>query len=124
MNILKNFSVPNLCDAGAKPLNGIKPILENQKLVFGEAITVKISYNDWGTLIKTISFAKNKFIVAEVVGEGKYETAVWGGLASLNAKIKGVRGVVIDGCVRDVEDIKALKFPVLQKISALMQGNL
>lgn len=58
MNILKNFSVPNLCDAGAKPLNGIKPILENQKLVFGEAITVKISYNDWGTLIKTISFAK------------------------------------------------------------------
>ena len=115
MNILKTFSVPNLCDAGAKPLKGIKPILENQKIVFGEAITVKISYNDWGTLIKAISFAKNKIIVAEVVGEGKYETAVWGGLASLNAKIKGVRGVVIDGCVRDVEDIKALKFPVFAK---------
>ncbi|XRO77652.1 RraA family protein [Methanocaldococcus sp. 10A] len=115
MNILKNFSVPNLCDAGAKPLKGIKPILDNQKLVFGEAITVKINYDDWGTLIKSISFAKNKFIVAEVTGEKKYETAVWGGLASLNAKIKGVKGVVIDGCVRDVEDIKALRFPVFAK---------
>ncbi len=115
MNILKNFSVPNLCDAGAKPLKGIKPILDNQKIVFGEAITVKTNYDDWGTVVKSISFAKNKFIVVEVVGEKKYETAVWGGLASLNAKIKGVRGIVIDGCIRDVEDIRDLKFPVFAK---------
>ncbi len=115
MKILKNFSVPNLCDAGAMPLKDIKPILENQKLIFGEVITVKINYDDWGTLIKSISFAKDKIIVVEVVGEKKYETAVWGGLASLNAKIKGVRGVVIDGCVRDLEDIKSLKFPVFAK---------
>ncbi|ACV24097.1 RraA family protein [Methanocaldococcus fervens] len=115
MNILKNFSVPNLCDAGAKPLKGIKPILDNQGVVFGEAVTVKTSYDDWGTVVKSISLAKNKFIVVEVVGEKRYETAVWGGLASLNAKIKGVKGIVIDGCVRDVEDIKALKFPVFTK---------
>ncbi|MEO2117780.1 MAG: RraA family protein [Methanocaldococcus sp.] len=115
MNILKNFSVPNLCDAGAKPLKGIKPILENQKIVYGEAITVKTNYDDWGTVVKSISLAKNKFIVVEIVGEKKYETAVWGGLASLNAKLKGVKGIVIDGCVRDVEDIKSLKFPVFAK---------
>ncbi|ACX72400.1 Dimethylmenaquinone methyltransferase [Methanocaldococcus vulcanius M7] len=115
MNILKNFSVPNLCDAGAKPLNGIKPILETQKIVFGEAITVKTNYNDWGTLIKAISFARGKIIIAEIVGDKKYETAVWGGLASLNAKIKGVKGVVIDGCVRDLEDIRYIKFPVFAK---------
>ncbi|NPA61996.1 MAG: RraA family protein [Methanococci archaeon] len=123
MNILKNFSVPNLCDAGAKPLNGIKPILENQKIVFGEVITVKTNYNDWGTLIKAISFAKNKIIVAEIVGDRKYETAVWGGLASLNAKIKGVKGVVIDGCVRDLEDIKHIKFPVFARNSCPNAGK-
>ena len=105
------YSVPNFCDAGATPLRGIKPIFCD-KFILGEVITVKVEDKDWGTVVKSISYAKDKIIAVEVIGS---ERAVWGGLASLNAKLNGVKAVVIDGYVRDVEDIKYLKFPVFAK---------
>ncbi|WP_456418810.1 RraA family protein [Methanocaldococcus infernus] len=105
------MSVPNFCDAGAKPIRGVKPIY-CEKFVIGEVVTVKADDEDWGTVVKAIDYARGKIIVAEISGE---ERAVWGGLASLNAKIFGVKGVVIYGYVRDVEDIIRLKFPVFAK---------
>ncbi|HID47464.1 MAG TPA: RraA family protein [Methanothermococcus okinawensis] len=112
MNILKDISVPNLSDAGAKVLKGIKPLDSMQGIVFGEAFTVKTSSEDWGTVVKAISYSRGKVIVVECEGE---ECAVWGGLASLNAKLKGVVAVVIDGYVRDLEDIRRTRFPVFSR---------
>lgn len=112
MRILKEVSVPNLCDAGARILKDIKPINSDQKIIFGEALTVKTSGDDWGTVVNTIKYAKNKVIVVDTE---EAKIAVWGGLASTNAKLKGVIAIVIDGSVRDVEDIKSLKFPVFSK---------
>ena len=112
MKILKNVSVPNLCDAGARVLRGIKPINPMQKMVVGEAITVRTSPNDWGTVVKAIKYARNKIIVVDANGG---DIAVWGGLASTNARLKGVLGIVIDGGIRDVEDINALKFPAFAR---------
>ncbi len=120
MRILKEVSVPNLCDAGARILKNIKPIIPDQKIVFGEAITVKTSGDDWGTVVNTIKYARNKIIVVDTEGA---KTAVWGGLASTNAKLKGVIAIVIDGSVRDVEDIKSLKFPVFSKYTVPNAGK-
>ena len=39
--------------------------------------------------------------------------APWGELLSTAAKARGARGAVIDGLIRDVRKIEALKFPVL-----------
>ena len=110
--ILKDVSVPNLSDAGAKVLRGIKPLDNIQGVVFGEAFTVKTSSEDWGTVVKAISYSRGKVIVVECKGE---EYAVWGGLASLNAKLKGVVAVVIDGYVRDLEEIRRVRFPVFSR---------
>jgi len=110
--ILKDVSVPNLSDAGAKVLRGIKPLDNIQGIVFGEAFTVKTSSEDWGTVVKAISYSRGKVIVVECKGE---EYAVWGGLASLNAKLKGVVAVVIDGYVRDLEEIRRVRFPVFSR---------
>ena len=33
---------------------------------------------------------------------------------SLGAKTKGIAGLVIDGCVRDADDIEAMGFPVFK----------
>ncbi|WP_292460029.1 RraA family protein [Methanothermococcus sp.] len=120
MRFLKEVSVPNLCDAGAKVLKDIKPINKNQKIIFGEAITVKTTSNDWGTTVKAISYGRNKIIVIDAEGE---KTAIWGGLATLNAKLKGVIAVVIDGSVRDVEEINNLKFPVFSKYNVPNAGK-
>ncbi len=120
MIYLKNVSVPNLCDAGAKLLKDIKPINTDQKIVYGEAITVKTKSDDWGTSVKSISYGKNKIIVVSCNND---DFAVWGGLATLNAKIKGVKGVVIDGSVRDLEEINKLKFPIFSKSTCAIAGK-
>jgi 4-hydroxy-4-methyl-2-oxoglutarate aldolase len=38
--------------------------------------------------------------------------APWGELLSTAAKVRGAAGAVMDGCVRDIKAIKAMKFPV------------
>jgi 4-hydroxy-4-methyl-2-oxoglutarate aldolase len=40
------------------------------------------------------------------------ECAGWGGVLSAGAQAKGVAGVVIDGPARDIDEAKALRFPV------------
>ncbi|WP_423792299.1 RraA family protein [Methanocaldococcus indicus] len=108
--MFKNISTPNLSDAGAYTLN-LKPIIDIDKVVYGEAVTVEVDEKDWGTVVKAISYARNKVLVVKVHGN----LAVFGGLATLNCKVKGVKGVVIDGYVRDLEDIKKLNFPVFAR---------
>ena len=43
---------------------------------------------------------------------GASDASAWGGLASRLAASKGVRGAVINGTCRDVEEIRGLGFPV------------
>jgi len=35
-----------------------------------------------------------------------------GGLATLSSKNRGIEGVVVDGAVRDVDEIRALNYPI------------
>ena len=44
--------------------------------------------------------------------DGALDASAWGGLASRLAMGKGVRGAVINGTCRDVEEIRGLGFPV------------
>ena len=39
----------------------------------------------------------------------------WGGLLSLGAKVKGVAGVIVEGYARDIEDCRAVDFPVFAR---------
>jgi regulator of RNase E activity RraA len=43
---------------------------------------------------------------------GRLDVAAWGGLLSLAAKIKQVRGVIVDGACRDIDESRELAFPV------------
>ncbi len=40
------------------------------------------------------------------------ECAGWGGVLSVGAQVNGVEGVVIDGPARDIDEARALGFPV------------
>ena len=40
------------------------------------------------------------------------ECAGWGGVLSIGAQLKGVAGVVIDGLARDIDEARALHFPL------------
>ena len=50
-----------------------------------------------------------------VVDAGASPYSTWGGMASYAAKLKGVAGLVVDGGVRDQEEIAAFEFPVFAR---------
>jgi len=104
-------STPNISDAMHKhgAMHGIKPIKHGFHMV-GEALTVRTVDGDWAKPIEAIDKAEKGNVIVVDVNGGK--TAIWGELASWSAKLKGLSGVVIDGAVRDIDDIIKMNFPV------------
>lgn len=51
------------------------------------------------------------------------KNAVWGGLMTARAKAKGVKGVVVDGRVRDLNEHREMKFPVKKKKKKKLTDN-
>ncbi len=50
--------------------------------------------------------------VLVIAGGGRANVSCWGGLLSLGASLRGVRGVVADGACRDVGEARDAGFPV------------
>jgi 4-hydroxy-4-methyl-2-oxoglutarate aldolase len=46
---------------------------------------------------------------------GFMRAGAWGEILTIAAQAKGVAGLVIDGCVRDIEAITPLKFPIFSR---------
>ncbi|MFW6120487.1 MAG: 3-hexulose-6-phosphate synthase [Petrotogales bacterium] len=104
-------STPNISDAMHKKgaMQGIRPIKLGFHMV-GKVLTVRTIDGDWAKPIEAIDKAnKGQVIVVDVNGG---ETAIWGELATWSAKLKGIAGVVIDGTVRDLDDIIQMDFPI------------
>jgi 4-hydroxy-4-methyl-2-oxoglutarate aldolase len=91
----------------------IKPIFSGMALC-GPALTIMSPVGDNITLHKAISVASPGDVLVANVG-GYEEAGVWGEIVSLAAKVKGIEGLVIDGCVRDSLRIKELGFPVFAR---------
>ncbi len=92
---------------------GIKPISPKMK-VCGTAYTVKTIPCDNTILHRAYAYAKPGDVLV-VDCSGYYEAGYWGDLMSLGAKTQGLAGLVIDGCVRDADDIEAMGFPVFSR---------
>lgn len=58
-----------------------------------------------------------------VVDNGGRAISAWGGLLSLAAKLKGIRGVIVDGACRDVDESRELEFPVFARASVPMTAR-
>jgi 3-hexulose-6-phosphate synthase/6-phospho-3-hexuloisomerase len=107
-------STPNISDAMHKQgaFQGIRPITTGFHMV-GRALTVNTIDGDWAKPIEAIDKAEKGWVLVIDVKRGK--TAVWGELATWSAKLKGVAGVVIDGAVRDYDDLMKIKFPIFSR---------
>ena len=114
-SLLLQVSAPNVTDAMHRKgaMSGIVSICGNVKMV-GRAITVQTVAGDWAKPVEAIDVArKNEVIV--INNDGALHIAPWGELATLSCVKKGISGVVIDGAVRDVDDIRTMKFPLFAK---------
>ena len=113
---LSNFSAATICEALGNKGNlpsAIKPIAKGMK-VCGPVYTVQTMPRDNLLLHRAYAYAQAGDVLV-VHCAGFYEAGYWGDLMSLGAKTKGINGLVIDGCVRDADDIEALGFPVFSR---------
>ena len=115
-------STPNISDAMHKKgaMENIRPI-KNGFHMAGRALTVRTIDGDWAKPIEAIDKAKKDEIIVVDANGGK--TAIWGELATWSAKIKGLAGVVIDGAVRDHDDLIKMDFPIFCKHIAPNAGE-
>ena len=117
-------STCNISDAFHKQgvMFGIVPqsLRHKQKMV-GRALTVQTANGDWAKPVEAIDRAKDGDVI--VIDVGGAPVAVWGELAAHSAMVMGVRGVVIDGAVRDIDDIRDLGFPAFSRSVAPCAGE-
>ncbi|MCK9581244.1 MAG: bifunctional hexulose-6-phosphate synthase/ribonuclease regulator [Methanoregula sp.] len=114
-SLLIQVSAPNVTDAMHRKgsMTGIFSICGNVKMV-GKAITVQTFAGDWAKPVEAIDVADRDDILV-INNDGGIHIAPWGELATRSCIQRGIAGVVIDGAVRDVDDIRALHFPLFAK---------
>ncbi len=112
--LLIKVSTPNVSDAmhRAKAMDGIYPLVRGKKIV-GKAVTVSTMDGDWAKPVEAINVAgEGDVLVIKVSGD---TAAVWGELATRSCINRKIAGVIIDGAVRDVDDIRELGFPLFAR---------
>ena len=115
-------STPNISDAMHKKgaMHDIRPVKLGFHMV-GQALTVCTMDGDWAKPVEAIDKAEKGKVLVIDVNSGK--TAIWGELATWSAKLKGLSGVVIDGAIRDLDDIVKMDFPIFSRYISSNAGE-
>ena len=111
ISILREVSTPNISDAMHRKgaMHDIHPINLGTKIV-GTAVTVQTFAGDWAKPVEAIDISGPGNVI--VIYSGSNSISPWGGLATLSCKNRGIEGVVIEGAVRDVDEIRALNYSI------------
>ena len=100
-------------------MNGLQPAGLGMRVV-GQAITVQEITGPYGSF-SVEDFKVGHMIDAASTGEvivvanNGAEVSTWGGMASYSAKLKGIGGLVVDGGIRDREEIIKFEFPAFSR---------
>jgi 4-hydroxy-4-methyl-2-oxoglutarate aldolase len=128
---LSKISVPNISDAMAKGLSkkfkhqtmdsGIMPIDRSFK-VCAPAYTVRCYPGaTWAMELAVEQAPAGSVIVCDA--QGSDAGVMMGELMSATAKVRGVVGAVIDGAVRDIEEVIKMKFPLFSRHIVARSGT-
>jgi regulator of RNase E activity RraA len=80
----------------------------------GSALTVRLAPGDLVDCLDALKVAgEGDAIVVDAAAET--ETSIWGGLMAGLCLQKGVVGAVVDGAIRDIDEIRDLGFPILAR---------
>ncbi|MDF2790374.1 MAG: Dimethylmenaquinone methyltransferase [Neobacillus sp.] len=105
-NIADNMGRISCVDTGIKPFNRIKMV--------GSAITVKAPLGDNLMFHKALDIAQPGDIIV-VDGEGSMNHSLTGEVMMRYAMSRGIKGFVVDGCIRDVEAVQEMEFGVFAR---------
>ena len=97
---------------GALP-SGIRPVSPAMKLC-GRAFTIQSMPGDNLLLHRAIAQASpGDVLIADM--SGFYEAGYWGEILTVASQARGIAGLVLDGCIRDANEIEELGFPVFSR---------
>ncbi|MEI2417671.1 RraA family protein [Orrella sp. JC864] len=99
--------------AGRAALLGarMRPIREEQPRIAGPAVTAYCWPGDNLMMHRALYLAEPGDVLV-VVCQAELSGAQWGDLATRYALQKGLAGVIVQGCIRDVDQVRALGLPV------------
>ena len=121
--LFEGVSAPNVTDAMHRKgaMAGIVSLSGRVRAV-GPAVTVRTVAGDWAKPVEAIDVAGPGDVLV-ISNDGRTDVAPWGELATHSAKNRGVSGIVIDGAARDVDDIRAMGFPVFATATVPNAGD-
>lgn len=122
VDALKKVSSSNVSDAMHRggAMKGIHTVVPGLKMA-GKALTVKTMNGDWAKAVESIDLANKGDIL--VIDTNCGNIAIWGELATWSAVKRELGGIVIDGAVRDVDDLKEIRFPVFARYEVPDAGD-
>jgi RraA family protein len=112
----KQFAAADVSDM-LNRLYTMKPEIKNYTTdtpICGPATTVKCYPGDNLMVHKVLDLAKPGDVLVIDAGSSDMN-AIVGDLISTKAKFRGIHAFVVDGLIRDVEDIKEISFPVFAR---------
>jgi len=121
-DILAKASAADVTEAlhNTGALQDIRPVVEGVKMV-GRALTVWTYPGDWGKPVEAIDEAEEgQVIVIDAGGKGP---AIWGEKATKSCIQRKLAGVVINGAIRDVANIRRMKFPAFARLITPCAGE-
>jgi len=127
---LPTATIANALDDVGKQINcpvALRPVAPGMSFA-GPAVTVEVVAGKAGTYTSA-DFRVGAMIDAAlaadviVVSAQGARASIWGGMASLAAKMKGVAGLVVDGGVRDIDEMVEHQFPVFARHPVATTGR-
>ncbi len=88
----------------------------------GPGFTVRVHPSDILMVGKALSECPPRHVLV-IDGRGECNTALWGGITTHAARLKGLAGVVIDGAIRDSAEIVSAKLPVFARATVPSAGG-
>ncbi|WNY26713.1 3-hexulose-6-phosphate synthase [Methanolapillus ohkumae] len=109
--IFNRVSSSNISDAMHRKgaMSGVSTLFPGRKIV-GRAVTVRTFGGDWAKPVEAIDMCGKGDVI--VIYNGDRNIAMWGGLATKTAVNKKIAGLVVDGAVRDMDEMKKYDLPV------------
>jgi 4-hydroxy-4-methyl-2-oxoglutarate aldolase len=119
----EGFNASTLYEANGKAGDmapAIRPLSMGTR-VLGRAFTVRCWQGDGSAFTRAVDLAQAGDVLVIDSGAGEAATC-WGGTATSVAIHRKIAGVVTNGSVRDVQEIRASKFPVFCAGSSVRGG--
>ena len=110
---MQNISTPDICDEHENEVRVLDAIFNSYGGLgsfFGQAVTIKCFEDN--SVVKKLVDTPGEGRVIVMDGGGSLRRAILGDMLAENAQNNGWAGLVINGCIRDCEEISELKLGV------------